>query len=131
MSACNLQVYATGPVDTYFGPTGQSTIDYILVPRACEHLVEKCIVKGEEVLNTSDHNPVQVTLNFGSLGAIKNDMNKAKLKRWDKLSANEINEKYTSPLETCVYELNLTLSEYDFGNDELDDCISALIDKMV
>ena len=61
MSAWNLQVYATGPVDTYFGPTGQPTIYYILVPRACEHLVEKCIVKGEELLNTSDHNPVQVT----------------------------------------------------------------------
>ena len=93
LSPCNLQVYATGPVDTYYGPTGQSCIDYILIPNAWEHVVENWIVKGEEVLNTSDHYPVQVTLNIGSQGAFENDANKAKLKRWDKLSASELYEK--------------------------------------
>ena len=50
--ACNMDPSATGPIDTYFGPTGTSTIDYICVPRIPTKLYSGCSVHYDDPLNT-------------------------------------------------------------------------------
>ena len=51
----NLQQYAKGPVNTHYGPTGSSCIDYILLPKDLEPMISKCSVVEEDPLNTSDY----------------------------------------------------------------------------
>ena len=52
-TACNLQRNAGGPLNTYHGPTGETAIDYILVPQQLQDRIVQCQVLEEEALNTS------------------------------------------------------------------------------
>ena len=62
--ACNLDSRALGPVDTYYGPTGSSTIDYICIPRDPVSLFTSCVVSNNDPLNASDHEAVSVVLDL-------------------------------------------------------------------
>ena len=112
---------ATGPIDTYCGPTGCSTIDYVLIPQSIELIVTRCGVIGGDALNTSDHNPVFATCNFQTVPNPCIDIERVKVLRWDKIGQDVINDKYT----TFVSEVLNTLL------DELDTAVpcNALVDN--
>ena len=65
--ATNLQTWSKGPVETFIGPNGSTTIDYILVPKDIVGKVRECKVMGDEQLNCSDNNPVTINIDIDSL----------------------------------------------------------------
>ena len=129
--ALNLSPKATGPVCTYVGPTGRSTIDYILVPQEINSMVLGCKVLRDEALNTSDHRPIQIELLIDSIINNAKSSRKVGRKKWDKLSDTEIFNKYTKPLGKATQGLLSMLKDGDIDRDTLDDCISTLIDAMI
>ena len=129
-SAINLGNKATGPVCTYFGPTGRTTIDYFLTPQELDDKVIKCKVLRDEVLNTSDHRPIQLEL---AVDKIVNRNKRGKLpgqKRWDKLSMDEIRDKYTKILDNTSHGLLIELRTNQISKDRLDECINTLIELL-
>ena len=51
----NLMEGTTGPINTFRGGMGSTTIDYIAVPISLKHLIVSCQVIDENILNHSDH----------------------------------------------------------------------------
>ena len=54
----------TGSVNTYVGHNSRTTIDYIMAPKYVHDLVLQDHTGGFDALNTSDHVPLFVDLNF-------------------------------------------------------------------
>ena len=129
-SALNLGPKATGPVCTYVGPTGSTTIDYILAPQEINDKVLRCKVLRDEALNTSDHRPIQIELASDSISNKANVNRKIGRKKWNKLSDGEILNKYTKPLEKSTLGLLSKLRGNDIDNDTLDECINTLVELM-
>ena len=63
----NLDKSTTGPLDTFNGPTGSSTIDYFLVPSNKRNKISLCCVSADEHLNCSDHESLSIHLTINSL----------------------------------------------------------------
>ena len=59
LTPANLCKEAKGPVNTHYGPTVETCIDYILVPN---HLTNS-ISLDDNPLNTSDHLLVKIAIN--------------------------------------------------------------------
>ena len=128
--AGNMQSEARGPLSTFVGPTGQSSIDYVMVPAECYSLVTDCFVGEDEILNTSDHRPVHARLNLCSVRSnVVNRVRKG-VKRWDKLGVTERQSKYEVPLEKSLRSVISTLSGEDITPIALDNCIDAVVAKM-
>ena len=121
---------ATGPVNTFSGPTGQSAIDYILVPQGFTARVRACHVIENEVLNTSDHNPVQVTLDIDNVRCYSKPSNTSHIKRWEKLSEHERKERYSLPLAASTCEITARLASPTLSESDLDECIEVFVEKM-
>ena len=67
LTSVNLQEGCSGPIQTFVGPTGSSTIDHILVPSDMISCVIGSTVLGEDILNCSDYYPVIVEIDVGQL----------------------------------------------------------------
>ena len=96
--ACNMQANAKGPIITCTGPNFMSTLDYISVPITLENDVTECIVLEWNVLNTSDHVPVSALLHINGQKSEQGEVAPFCAIRWDKLSVDEIRERYEDPL---------------------------------
>ena len=62
--AINMQELTQGPVDTFESHNGKSTIDYIVIPAYMRDRVHECRVNEWDVLNTSDHLDIHMTLSI-------------------------------------------------------------------
>ena len=58
---CNI---ATGPVNTFMGGMGSSTLDYLAIPTSLRSCLVSCEVLDEHILNTSDHLAITMTLSI-------------------------------------------------------------------
>ena len=125
--ACNLQEDVTGPLSTYVGPTGESTVDYFLVPQQIQDRVNSCEVIDGDALNTSDHRPVKININIDNHRGDKHRKINADIKRWDRLDSESIRTKYTQPLERNTQELLLKLQDININESRLDSCIDELV----
>ena len=96
--AYNMSMKATGPLHTHEGPTGRSSIDYVLIPEAFKRGVNTCGVLGDNALNTSDHNPVFVTCNFQTLPSLSIDRGCGKILRWSEIGQDMVTDRYTNQL---------------------------------
>ena len=120
LTFANLDSRTTGPVCTHNGPTGSSCIDYIMIPDYLRSKVISCAVLEEEVLNTSDHNPVCISLNAGSVERQSVTVNQASRIRWNKLSDETVKCKYTEPVERDLCTLHKEISAGLDDNLKLD-----------
>ena len=102
----NLGMSAIGPINTHYGPTGDTCIDYIMTPEVIYQQVTECIVSEYAPLNTSDHVPVGITLKTGGLpsGAVQDE--RASKIRWDKMTSEALNHRYVMPLGRDLEALN-------------------------
>ena len=94
----NVMSYASGPLETYVGPVGSSTIDYIMVPHSLQKEVVYCRVLDDEPHNTSDHRPIELGLRLENLMARTFEVNTLKKIKWSKTSPESIAELYTDPV---------------------------------
>ena len=135
--ASNLSSTAVGPLFTYQGPTGQSVIDYILVPTLVRRSILGCGVIADHVLNTSDHNPVFIKCSFERIPRLSNDCKQKKTLRWGKISSDTINNVYTRGVDQLVGDLvdryaliNPCESDIDEGFCDLIRGLHACADKL-
>ena len=131
--ACNLMGKAVGPVDTHTGPTGTSTLDYIFVPIEIKGQVKSCIVSCDDTLNTSDHECVSAVIELGLVKARVVNTIRNSIKRWDKLSHEQITETYTMPVELAMAgictDLDLAEPSLDILNDTIEKIVEVLKEK--
>ena len=96
---------------TYSNDSGtkKSKIDMFISQKQQDHLLLKHWVEGDHPLNTSDHFPVFVIVNFNSekqesAKQVPKRGSKGRVK-WNKLGRWELKEKYTIPLENAAEQL--------------------------
>ena len=108
--AANLRGDAKGPINTFFGPNGASCIDYALVSNDLADNVLECITFDQEVLNTSDHNPLHIKIHLGEVEKNTIVMEKKGGLRWNKLTPEKLLNDYTIPvgegIDTIIDSLN-------------------------
>ena len=63
----NLNPITSGPVNTHYGPMGDSCIDYTMIPSHLKDAVIAFRVHVYEALNTTDHIPISVSINLGNI----------------------------------------------------------------
>ena len=106
----NLFEQAIGPLNTHYGPTGESCIDYLMVPETICQYFSDCKTHSYAPLNTSDHLPVSITLEIGGIpcGAIQGVATSKH--RWDKMSHDDLINLYQIPLSSnldSLYRVNV------------------------
>ena len=105
----NLTNTAKGPVDTHFGLTGQSCIDFIAIPTALSSNLMECYVLMDDSLNTSDHNPVVALMDLGSLPRTCSVFEPPKRIKWNRITPEDMNLLYTTPVNReCEILLRVT-----------------------
>ena len=125
--AANLLRKASGSVNTYVGHNGSSVIDYILVPRYMASKIKSCHTGRNEALNTSDHLPIELTLNIDALPrSVLIDKPQNRI-RWDKCSADFISRVYQVPVYVKLTGINDKLDNHEVTNAEIDSCTDSII----
>ena len=127
----NLCDIATGPLNTFKGGVGSSTIDYIAIPSCLIQDVISCKVLEDAILNTSDHNPVQAKFNFQGVKTAYVEHNSPTYVKWGRIKKPILSSEYTIPCEQYCGEL---LQSSDIDNmmpDELNECVRVLTDELV
>ena len=130
MVATNLQSWSEGPVETFVGPNGSTTIDYVLVPCDMVGEVRKCRVMGDENLNCSDHNPVSVEIDFDSLMPTTKEIKPIKVPKWDRVSESDMEALYTKVVEREMQDV-LTFIGMITNPKGIDDAIEMIVDVLM
>ena len=125
--ATKLCEWAVGPVNTFNGPTGSSLIDYILVPKSMLSLVDTCSVMGDDPLNCSDHLPVCASLNLKTLASKYNTRVSPGVKKWDKMSIDDLLCKYTIPVSHRLDEVSEYLAHNMSSHKDIDHAMSMIV----
>ena len=125
----NLDPAATGPVTTFKGGMGISTIDYIAIPEGLKRHLISCEVLKDDILNASDPYPVKISLNLQCLPRmVKSCPSSSRIKwnnpnvvaRFKELSGYNLGILY----DICLSEPNNT-GEIDINIDYL---VSSLVE---
>ena len=127
----NLDVEAVGPVDTHFGPTGQSCIDFIAIPRALKAYLKACKVLDVEDLNTSDHNPVTVKIDFGNMPRTCSAYEPVGKTKWNRISCGVMTHLYTNPVSAECTTLLHTISNREESANNIDDAFDTLANVLI
>ena len=128
--ATNLDNRCIGPLDTHVGPTGSSTIDYLMVPEGLRGMVKQCAVLEGDGLNCSDHRPISVNIDLGALLNSTVESTPSVTLRWDKWDEKEIREGYAEPLGNSLDEVIEMLQSNINTCDDIDDAIELLVKKV-
>ena len=128
--ATNLMRIATGQVDTYVGHNGSSLIDYIFVPEYLRSKIIKSHTGKGEALNTSDHLPIEVTIDVGALPRTVNFTKTSKRLRWDKCPGDFIGERYQEPIRQELHNVRLRLEDNVLSHLEIDACVDNIINTL-
>ena len=126
----NLCKNAMGPIFTHYGPTGQSTIDYILVPYILRGKTVKYGVAGDHVLNTSDHNPVFVVCDIKTLPNLHINGNNVKSLRWDKIKDDVREVKYTQCVDLKMQDIYNTMHQPLLCESDVDDILCEIVKSL-
>ena len=109
--ATNLQPHAEGGVNTFNGPNGSSCLDYILMPNDMRGDVMCTRTLEVEPLNTSDHVPVCVHLCIDNIDRCYIEVTASHRLKWEKLSAEQLNTRFTTPVSLKLRELEALIDE--------------------
>ena len=128
--ASNMSSSTKGPLNTFRGGAGSSTIDYIAVPTCLRDDIISSEVLEDAILNTSDHNAVRLTMRVEGVKVEYTKTPGSTNIKWNKLSAAVVTNEYTIPSEVFCNEL-LQQSEIDtMGKEELDSTIDLITSKL-
>ena len=125
--AANLSSIATGQVSTYEGHNGRSLIDYIMIPKFLLDKMRKCQTGRNEALNTSDHLPIEMSLNVSALPRMIGLEKSSKRIRWDKCSPDHIFQHYEIPVAQELHRVESCLDEPYVPSTIIDECMDWVI----
>ena len=125
--AANLTQIATGQIDTYEGHNGRSLIDYIMVPEYISDRVTRCHTGQNEALNSSDHLPIEATLNIDTLPRCVAYSCAQKRIRWEKCSEEFLRNNYQNQFAIDTQDIKWTLSNDEISDKDIDVSVEAII----
>ena len=120
----NLSKDAVGPINTFRGGMGSSTIDYVAIPEGLRDSLITCEVLKDNVLNTSDHYAIRVELNLECLPSMVTCPRLDGRVRWNK--PNVIN-KYHDLVDRKTYDLSTVFRSSPKNPKNIDECISQMV----
>ena len=123
----NLMPTATGPVNTHHGPTGSTCIDYFLIPEHIKDNVMECKTWCEHPLNTSDHDPISISLDIGKIERQSVLIDATRSVRWSKISKDDLRDNYTTPVTNDLQSVLDKLTFGTHGKDDLDKLIGEVV----
>ena len=123
----NLSALTVGTVNTHFGPTGETCLDYLMIPESLFVYVTKCITHNYHYLNTSDHVPVSATLSLGAIPLGTVDCTQSTKLRWDKLSGESMFTKYQLPMSIDLDILYTRYNRPTHSRDDIDNFMQELV----
>ena len=130
MIAVNMLNIATGSINTFECHNGKSIIDYFMIPSYLESEVCRCHTGSYSDLNTSDHLPIEVTLNISMLPRMVTvDRCEPRL-RWDRLDNEMLVNSYQNPLNEKLRLLDAKMTNTVNDNDNIDGYFSDLVDAI-
>ena len=129
LRAINSMDMCKGPIITHTGPTGSSTIDYIMTPAELIDHVAGCEVLKEECLNCSDHNPIILNLRIDTLVPTTVESNPVRMPKWHKVSNADMVTLYTNVVERDLQDV-LTFVGQITAPDEIDDAFSRIVSTL-
>ena len=106
--------------------TGSSTIDYICIQSTFEDALVSCTTSDNEPLNNSDHEVVSVILNFTLLKGCQTTPMRPKMKLWNKLTLDQIEVKYSTPVENMLL-LYVEPIMSQSGTIDIDNVLSSIV----
>ena len=127
---CNMEDSSKGPLNTFRGGVGASTIDYVAVPTSLYDDVLSCEVLENPVINTSDHNAISIVMKFSSLSVTIPISESVRNVKWSKINSQTLEDVYTKPSDEFCASL---LARSDISNmnpAEIDDIIDLLTSKL-
>ena len=127
LTPVNLHALAIGSVNTHFGPTGETCLDYLMIPDALSISVTSCETHAYHSLNTSDHVPVSLSLAPGTIPRGTADGIGNTRLRWDKLSKETLFCKYQYPMSKDLDKLHTKYSLKTPDKDNIDCLMQDLI----
>ena len=127
----NLDQTSAGPVNTFRGGMGSSTVDYIAIPLCLKSSLKSCQVYDENILNTSDHLAIGVTLNlqYGFRRMVKS----VKISRtlWSKAIANGSIDLYRDTVDRFTRRLIDRWPIESCSSTEIDNVFDILTSELV
>jgi hypothetical protein len=101
----------TGPSYTFFVEgVGESYVDHVIISSPLVALVEDCKVMEDTVDNTSDHLSISIQLQLDNLPC-NNCITPTGGVKWSKYSTDELQDKYTNPLNIAFSKLYPDIEE--------------------
>ena len=122
----NMSNIASGPIDTFHGIKGKSTLDYILIPMPIRQFVTKCGVIPEQALNTSDHLPVYAMIKTSIIPCSTIKSTFLKSIKWGKLDMATMKSKYEDPVHDRIKDLLHSLDGVYICNETIDHVLDQL-----
>ena len=126
--AANLSGKSCGPIHTFNGPNGGSCIDYAMIPKDLDESLIECEVLDNEPLNTSDHNPVVITLKFSGIESNTLSVKRQGGLKWNKITPEKLLNNFTLPVEKEVNELLLYLCDKAPTTELIDEAFNSVVD---
>ena len=122
----NLDPLATGPINTFKGGMGSSTLDYVAVPLSLKQDVISCRVVDNNILNTSDHFAIEVNLRIqcGVCHGYKNKIPGRIL--WDKAKNSECIQQFRYKIGEVVQNINGRWNISTCSKEQIDHIFSVL-----
>lgn len=133
----DLSEKASGPCETYRKDgIGKSYVDHCLVDVKFLRYVKSVKVMDDCPDNFSDHMPTLLDIDLPNCFRGVETSVDVRRTSWKKLSRNDINTKYTQPLEQCLngiakdFNIDLERAEGNLSPQEVDECFSKISHAM-
>ena len=131
LSPSNLNAKATGPLNTFRGGVGSSTIDYIAVPVSLLNDIVSCEVLVDPILNTSDHHAIRTVMGFSGINIVYTKSDNIPNIKWRKIPNEIVAEVYTGPVDMLCEDILRTTDFPNLDVEGLDSIIDLITSKMV
>ena len=120
----NLDKRASGPVNTFKGAMGKSTIDYIAIPLGLSDNLVDCEVLKDNCLNTSDHYAVKARIKLACLPRMVQGSKPEGRIKWNKPG---LVNRYRDSVGDYIANFTRELDDDLCNPNEIDDCIGHMV----
>ena len=105
LNAVSLGCLASGPGCMYMSGTVRTVVDYILMDVGAISMMSSCCTHSFDVLNTSDHLPLTVTLLYEAISAPSSSDSSSPRIDWDLVWKSEAREEYSRRIQESLNPL--------------------------
>ena len=131
LSPTNLDVRAKGPINTFKGGMGSSTLDFIALPICMDRQLLSCEVLEDDILNLSDHRAVKTEIKFECITSYKNDTKKVPRVLWERIREGGVIQQYSARTDESAERILLEYSVTTCDNDVLDNILDEVVDALL